>query len=83
MLDTLRAKFTTVKLPKSFLAVNLSEGYNERGSRRERGSKFSPGNSPGGEERQGDGAKETEQGGDVPRTESGLLAVPVLSTSGT
>lgn len=25
MLETLRAKFHTVKLPKSFLAVNLSE----------------------------------------------------------
>lgn len=27
IIETLRAKFTTVKLPKSFLAVNLSESY--------------------------------------------------------
>lgn len=58
VLETLRAKFHTVSLPKSFLAVNLSE-WHAREMRRnaEVEGKFSPGNSggEGGVDGDGDG----------------------------
>ena len=58
-IETLRAKFNTVKLPRSFLAVNLSEKHARDG---QEGEKEEGGNGDG--DGQGDGEQEElEDGG--------------------